>query len=75
MNLYVQDFLKKSEVDVCRHFADRKRKPGSQPDIAVNVGNVTVKLYKRQRITANGKYKRAIYEVANYTNGCAACAG
>jgi len=36
---------------------------------SVSVGNVTVKLYRRQRTTANGKKKRTIYELANYTSG------
>ena len=36
---------------------------------AVSVGNVTVKLYRRRRITANGKKKRTIYELADFTSG------
>jgi len=36
---------------------------------AVSVGNVTVKLYRRRRITANRKKKRTIYELADYTSG------
>jgi len=36
---------------------------------AVSVGNVTVKLYRRQRWTANRKTKRTIYELADYTSG------
>ena len=36
---------------------------------AVNVGNVTVKLYRRVRQTANGKNKRTIYELSDYTSG------
>ncbi len=36
---------------------------------AVSVGNVTVKLYRRQRPTANGKRRRTIYELADYTSG------
>jgi integrase len=36
---------------------------------AVSVGNVTVKLYRRRRLTANRKKKRTIYELADYTSG------
>ena len=36
---------------------------------AVSVGNVTVKLYRRRRLTANRKKKRIIYELADYTSG------
>ena len=36
---------------------------------AVSVGNVTVKLYRRRRWTANRKKKRIIYELADYTGG------
>jgi integrase len=36
---------------------------------AVTVGNVTVKIYRRQRVTANRKKTRWIYELADYTSG------
>jgi integrase len=36
---------------------------------AVKIGNVTVKLYRRRRWTANRKKKRTIYELADYTGG------
>jgi len=42
-----------------------KRKTAAE---IVKVGNVTVRIYKRQRTTANGK-SRIIFEVADYTNG------
>jgi integrase len=36
---------------------------------AVSVGNVTVKLYRRNRPTANRKKKRTIFELSDYTSG------
>jgi len=36
---------------------------------AISVGNVAVKLYRRRRPTANGKKRRTIYEIADYTSG------
>ena len=36
---------------------------------AVSVGNVTVKLYRRRRLTANRKKHRTIYELVDYTGG------
>lgn len=44
-----------------------KRSTRSKPEV-VKVGNVTVKLYKRKRLTAIGK-SRTIYELADYTSG------
>jgi integrase len=44
-----------------------KKRQKQKPD-KVTVGNVTVKIYRRQRPTLAGG-KRTIYEVANYVNG------
>lgn len=41
---------------------------GEQYEVAT-VGNVTVKLYRRRRLTANGKKERTVYELADYTSG------
>lgn len=63
--------MKNFAIDTCRHFADtggmkrlRRSKPGT-----VTVGNVMVRIYKRTRPTANGKARRTVYEVADYTSG------
>jgi len=42
-----------------------KRSTRSKPHTVVKVGNVTVKIYKRARETANGKSTREIFEIAD----------
>jgi len=57
-------------LDFSRHFADivaMKRATRSKPEI-IKVGNILVRLYKRERKTASGK-TRIVYEVADYTSG------
>src|SRR5437867_6849428 len=44
-----------------------KHKPRSKPE-TVAVGNIMVRIYKRQRPTTTGK-SRTIFEVADYTGG------
>jgi len=44
-----------------------KRAKRSKPEI-IKVGNIAVRLYKRERETASGK-TRIVYEVADYTSG------
>jgi len=48
-------------------FNGMKRKHTSKPG-AVSVGNVTVKIYKRQRRTMLGKWRK-VFEVADYSAG------
>ena len=45
-----------------------KRKQQAQKPGAVSVGNVTVKIYSRQRRTALGQ-RRTVFEVSDYTGG------
>ena len=44
-----------------------KRKPRVKPE-TVTVGNVMVRIYKRQRPTTTGK-RRTVFEVADYASG------
>jgi hypothetical protein len=44
-----------------------KRIRRSKPE-KLTVGNVTVRIYKRDRATASGEF-RIIYEVSDYSNG------
>lgn len=48
---------------------DMKRQSRKKPAIVVKVGNIKVPIYKRERVTANGKSTRVIFEVADYTAG------
>jgi len=52
---------------------DMKRSTRSKPHTVVKVGNVTVKIYKRARETANGKSTREIFEIADRTQMFADC--
>ena len=54
-------------ADILPTFDGMKRKQRSKP-VILTVGNVMVRIYKRQRPTASGKC-RTIYEVADYTGG------
>jgi integrase len=54
-------------ADTLPTFEDMKTKRPSNPD-KVTVGNIIVRIYKRQRPTASGK-RRTVFEVADYTSG------
>jgi integrase len=54
-------------ADISPTFDDMKQKQSSKP-VKVTVGNVMVRIYKRERPTASGK-SRTIFEVADYTSG------
>ncbi len=54
-------------ADILPTFDGMKRKQRSKP-VTVTVGNVMVRIYKRQRATASGNH-RTVFEVSDYTSG------
>ena len=54
-------------ADILPTFDDMKRKQHSK-QVKVTVGNVMVRIYRRQRSTASGDC-RTVFEVADYTSG------
>jgi integrase len=66
-NCPTEHFAQLTFADILPTFGGMKRVTRSKPE-KLTVGNVTVRIYKRDRATASGEF-RTVYEVSDYSSG------